>query len=143
MMSDPKAILGWGFEIERWSDGTPDWLNEKDYEGLEWEDRYADAKGLTPIDYGEPGYDGYAKERAALVKLAGCVLFDHDEETGPMLVAVAASVVKGDWDALTRVDIDGLAGLNPQQCEGWLRSFCEVLEIPWREPQWFLTSYAI
>jgi hypothetical protein len=148
MGSTAHALLAWGFEIDRYED-LPEWL-EVDEKTEVIEQRYLEATGFLE-QHPEPDFDtereAWAKwgiKKQAALDDCPCVLRDWGEESGPAMLFVKGSQCDADWENATGLDLPHIASLSSKHSFSWastLMLYCEMMQIPYKEPGWFMTAY--
>lgn len=122
----------------------PDYI-ETDDERI-WEDIYVERMGLP--EEGEES-NGHWEKRCKLIEASGCEIRSHgDYDYAVPFVAVKASMVEGWAGCSPAIDMDNLhdASLTTLATTGelvWLKQlkdFCEVMNIKWSDPKWWLVS---
>lgn len=115
-------------------------------EFAEWEDVYVKRMGLP--EEGKES-DGHWEKRGKLIRASGCEIGEYgDHDYLVPFVAIKESIVNC-WDCSGKaVDMDNLhdAERTTLVATGelaWLKQlkdFCEVMNIKWSDPKWWLVS---
>jgi len=146
MGSEANALIGFGFELDRYED-VPEAMEEEE-DGAE--DLYLRRTGFfdnvpePDFEKDEESWSAWLKLKQAALDTCPCVLHDWGEESGPILVCVKVSQIKGDWEGLKRLNLEEMSALAHDHQGAWneqLKAFCEVMGLPFKEPHWFLTAY--
>jgi len=148
MGTTTDAYLFYGFTIYDPEEGEgemPPWMDDESDEGsLEWEDVLATKLGLSKPDGAYIDHEGeyrtYWKERGKLAEGAGCVVDTHCSGEYPIyFVALKDKYFRASRGNPTEIDMGSMVITSMEKEK--LRRFCELLEIPWQEPKWYLASY--
>ncbi len=150
-----SATLFWGLcgsEEGEWCNlgknyDDPDYIEPEDADELaEWEDVYVKRMGLP--EEGEES-NGHWEKRRKLIQASGCTISSYGiHDCDVPIIAVQDSVVES-WDCSGAVvDMDNLhdAGRTTLMATGelaWfkqLKAFCQVMNIKWSDPKWWLVS---
>lgn len=146
-----SATLFWGLcgqEEGEWCNLNKDYT-DSDYIGredtdefAEWEDVYAKRMGLP--EEGEE-YNRHWEKRCELIRTSGCEVRDYgDHDYLIPFVAIKESIVEC-WQGSTEINIEHLHSSLPDMHGQFvwlkqLRAFCEVMNIKWSDPKWWLVS---
>lgn len=158
MGQSTNAYLFYGFHLSE--DGKPDegeWFNftntalkaEEEGEELEepneddcdWEHVYARKMGEKPppepYEGNEEAHSAFWRRKDELRKAATCTIDTHcSAECGMPFVAIVASfygACRGDPTTVESIEVG-------KTWDAKLRAFCELMDLPYRQPQWWLAS---
>lgn len=128
MGDSPKSDIFWGILV---SDDLPDELSEA--LPYEWGSLYLLRIGEVNLA------NSFLDNNEVAEKRSECLLEKHGSEHHyQYFVAIKASHLHGDWDLPIEIPADHLT--VKAEWEKKLRSFCEVLGIPWADPKWYCVS---
>ena len=139
MGQSTDAILFWGILVDQDECECP-WSYSED---MEWEGVYAQRKaGICEpsndfSDATRTKYHEYLDKRGAIVKESGCIIDSHCSGDYPMhYVAMRASQLEAHRGFPKKVESLSI----DENWEQLLQSFCEIMEIEWSLPSWYLVS---
>jgi hypothetical protein len=135
MGSSPHGFVFWGIPLPTDDYGE---RGETPWEKHRAREFYAAKKGVMEPEKkyvsGDPDYIAYWQAKEALVQAEPCKIsqtgygdFERD------IAYVKASYVEVEWSEVKPFSTE----VNPEW-EGQLRAFCEVMEIEWTEPGWYV-----
>jgi hypothetical protein len=149
MGSTTHALLAWGFELDRHED-VPEWLESRDDKSDAMEERYLQATGFLD-EHPEPDFVAFRESWSEWSKLkqdamddCPCIIRDWGEEAGPAVVFLKGSQCDASGEGATGLDLPHIANLSKKHELSWpsvLMLYCQMMEIPYHEPGWFMTAF--
>lgn len=135
-----SGIVFWGFVIP--DDVELPW---EAHDAAQWQDHFATVMELKPPEVAYEGneeeYHTYYDQMQAAVVEAGCEVDatgDHEWAERPRFVHVTAGQIYASAPQVEPLDA-GRLEVKPEW-NAKLKSFCELMGIPFQEPGWYLTS---
>jgi hypothetical protein len=142
MGTSTDALIYWGFDFHDKDGGEP-WHDDR--EMLEdWEDIYAIRKGIArpamSFEDDKDAYRAFWKARKVVVERSGCSIDMHQHiDVSVYFVCIKASHLRA-WRGHPIQLRPDFFTVDPLW-EDRLRTFCELMNIEWQEPKWWLASY--
>jgi hypothetical protein len=143
MEESAAGILFYGYTIGDDDDNVWPWQLDEDSDAGEWETFAAAKLGLkepdVPWEGNEEVHSAYWEKQRELVKTLECEVDYYCYMDDPVrYVALMTKNKCVDWEEAEEVTTEFLS-VNVMDVRK-LKRFCELMEIPWQEPKWYLAG---
>lgn len=144
MGTNCSGYIFWGFAFEE-NEELPWGVNAESEDFEDWEDFFGHRIGLVPPveDYAtdQPIYIAYWQKKRQAIENSGCQIDWSGDANWAEQYPYVHITESGIYSAAPQLEsLDPPTMIVQTSWQEKLKQFCELMQIPWKEPGWFLTS---